>query len=253
MAVRHAIASGFGVLLALIVATSAEAASPPFELAVKRDRALGSSRGTLVFAEHGAEYRSDNKDDARHWTYEDIKQVQVLSPTRVAILTYEDRGRLRLGADRTFEFEITQGRVDPALVAFLLERISRSVVTSVFPPTVANETPVFRVPVKHQRGRRGTNGALLLYDDRLVYVTETESDARFWRLDDIASVLRVDRSRLEVVVYEGGSNNTRQFMFELKADLSEGAYDALWVRVNPPAYRLRQQQAARLAEPPKAR
>lgn len=238
-----------GIVLAMV--TIAEAAGPPFELAVKKDHLFGSSRGTLVFTVDGAEYRTSDQDDARRWTYEDIKQVQVLSPTRVAILSYEDRGRLKLGADRTFEFEIVRGGVAPDLVAFLLDRIPRPVVTSVLPPMPASGTPVFHVPVKHQRARRGSDGTLVLYDDRLVYLTEREADARYWRLADLYSVLRVDRYRLEVVAYEGGSGNTRRFVFELKADLAQSAYEALWVRVNPPTYELRREETARVTEPPR--
>lgn len=252
MIARHArhvlIASGIALLM---VAAAAQAAGPPFELTVKRDQLLGSSRGTLIFTGDGAEYRTTDKDDARRWVYEDIKQVQVLSPKRIAILTYEDRGRLKFGADRTFEFEIVQGDVAPELVAFLLDRIARPVVTSVLPPTPGVGTPVFRVPVKHQRARRGSDGTLVLYDDRLVYLTEQESDARYWRLADLYSVLRVDRYRLEIVAYEGGSGNTRRFIFELKADLPQSAYEALWVRINPPTYELRREQTARIAEPPR--
>ena len=251
MIVRHALTVLIAGGIALGMATGAEGSGPPFELAVKKDHLFGSSRGTLVFAADGAEYRTPDKDDARRWAYEDIKQVQVLSPTRVAILTYEDRGRLKFGADRTFEFEIVQGDVAPDLVAFLLDRIPRPVVTSVLPPAPAAPTPGFRVPLKYQRARRGSEGALVLYDDRLVYLTERASDARYWRLADLYSVLRVDRSRLEIVAYEGGSGNTRRFMFELKADLPQSSYEALWVRVNPPTYELRREEAARVAEPPR--
>lgn len=245
---RHVL---IAVGIALLMASPTEAAGPPFELTVRKDHFVGSSQGTLVFTEDGAEYRTTDRDDARRWTYQDIKQVQVRSPKQIAILTYEDRGRLKFGADRTFEFEIVQGDVAPELVAFLLERIRRPVVTSVLPRTTGVGTPLFRVPVKHQRARRSSEGTLVLFEDRLVYLTERDTEARYWRIADLYSVLRVDRYRLEVVVYEGGSGNTRGFIFELKEDLPAAAYEALWVRVNPPTYELRRDQAGRVVEPPR--
>lgn len=223
------------ILTALAVAAtalSADAAGPPFEFAVKKDRFFGASRGTLVFDEARVTYKTTDRKDARTWTYEQIKQVQVLSSRRVRVLTYEDQSWLTLGADRTFEFELTQGTIGSDFVAFLLERVDRPVVTAVMPPLP--DDPLFRVPVKHQRGVQGSQGTLLIYADRLVYLTEREADARHWRLRDLSSVLMLDRDRLEVRAYEGGGGQTRPFIFELQATLPAGAYDALWQQVNPP-------------------
>ena len=222
------------VVLAL-TAWAAEAAGPPFDLAVKKDQFFGASRGTLVFAEDAVEYKTNDKNDARRWTYLKIKQVQVRSPRRIDILTYEDQGRMRLGADRTFEFELTQGAIGSDLIAFLLERIERPVVTAVMPPLPSD--PLFRVPVKHQRQGRGSEGTLVLYGDRLVYLTERDDDARHWWFADIFSVLRLDRDRFEVLAYEGGGGRMRPFIFELKSDLPDGFYDALWQQVNRPTLR----------------
>ncbi len=211
---------------------SLEAAGPPFEFPVKKDRLFGASRGTLVFDQAGVAYKTTTRADARTWTYEQIKQVQVRSPRRIHLLTFEDQGWLKLGADRTFEFEVTQGTIGADFVAFLLERIDRPVVTAVMPPLPGD--PVFRVPVKHQRHRQGSDGTLLLYPDHLVYLTEREENARYWRLRDLFSVLQLDRDRLEVRAYEGGGGETRPFIFELKTDLPREFYDALWQQVNRP-------------------
>lgn len=211
-------------------AWAATPAGPPFELAVKRDHVFGASRGTLVFDATSVEYRTTDRKDARRWSYEQIKQVQVRSPRRIHFLTYEDQGWLKLGADRTFEFEVTRGSVGPDIVAFLLDRIDRAVVTAVMPP-LPDEPPLARVPVKHQRRGRGSEGALILYGDRLVYLTERDGEARHWRWGDLFSVLRLDRDRLEVRAYEGGGGKTRPFVFELQAELPPDAYDALWQRV----------------------
>ena len=102
-----------GVLAAgimLLRATWATGAGAPFELTVTKDQLIGSSRGTLRFTEEGVQYDTTEKKDARTWAYGDIKQLQVLSPTRIAVLTYEDQGRLKLGADRTFTFDVVRVR-----------------------------------------------------------------------------------------------------------------------------------------------
>lgn len=220
-------------VMVLASASWVRAAGPPFELTVKKDQLIGSSRGTLRFTEDGVHYDTTQKEDARAWPYGDIKQLQVLSPTRIDVLTYEDQGRLKLGADRRFTFDVTSGSVSPELVAFLLSRVERPFVTTVMP---ASAGPVlFRLPVKHQRSGRGSNGTLVLAEDHLAYVTEREADARYWRFSDLFAVLPLDPFRLQVLAYEGGSGRTRTFVFELKSPLSAEFYDALWSRVNPSA------------------
>jgi hypothetical protein len=243
---RQQLATSIAAIVILLAQVSwAAAADPPFEFSVKKHEFFGSSKGTLVFSQDGVEFQAADKKVARRWIYEDIKQVQILSPTRIAVLTYEDQGRLKLGADRTYRFEVTQDAVSPDLVTFLLERIPRPVVTAVVPR--AGGEPLFRAHVKHLRQGRGSEGSLLMYEDRLVYLTEREDDARFWRFGDIFSVQRLDRFRLQVMAYEGGSGKTRPFVFELKSDLPEGFYDALWARVNPPALDLQGLDGQRLA------
>lgn len=232
-------------LIMLGYASSAAAAGPPFELSVERDRLFGGSKGALVFTTDGIEYRTTKADDARRWTYDAVKQLQVLSPTRVAVLTYEDRGHLKLGADRTFHFKVVHGTVPPELVTFLLERTERPVVTAVMPEYSGE--PLFRVRVKHQQHGRGSEGTLALYEKQLLYLTERDDASRFWRFGDIANVLRLDRFRLQVTAYEGGSGETRTFVFELKSDLTDGFYDALWTRVNPAGLDLARPAIANLA------
>jgi hypothetical protein len=221
------------VLVVLVPASAAVAAGPPFELVVKRGHFIGSSRGTLRFTEDRVEYDSTEKKDARTWAYGDIKQLQVLSPTRIAVLTYEDQGRLRLGADRTFSFDVVEGSVSPDVVAFLLSRVARPFVTAVMPPNAGSA--LFRLPVKHQRAGRGSEGTLVLGEDHVAYLTERETEARYWRFTDVFAVLPLDPFRLQVQAYEGGSGSTRTFVFELKSALPAEFYDALWARVNPSA------------------
>ena len=207
------------VFVSLAWGSSAAAAGPPFALLVKRDGLFGGSRGMLVFARNRIEYQTTDKDDARRWAYDQVQQLQILSPTRIVVLTYEDQGFPKLGADRKFDFKVTDGAVSADLVRFLLDRVDRPIVTAVMPPFRGER--LFTALVKHQRQGRGTEGVLVMYDKQLLYLTEQEADSRYWRFGDIYSVQKLDRYRLQLTVYEGGSGETRSFVFELKSDQPE--------------------------------
>ena len=230
--------ASIAVAVVSVSVPAAAAAQPPFELAARQDRFLGSTAGTLVIGDGGIEFRTPDRKKARQWDYEALKQVRILSPTRVTLETYEDRGRLRFGADRAYSFEVP-GSVPDAVVAFLLEHLDRPMVTAVMPPLPA--TALFRVAVKNASARKGSDGTLLLYDTGIAYVTERKDQARFWRFRDVYGVLALDRYRLQVLAYEGGSGETRSFSFELKTDLPPGMYDAIWQRVNSPISRNHEQ------------
>ncbi len=232
------------------VATSwtAHAAGPPYEVAVKRARLFGGSRGRLVFSEQTIEYRTADQDEVRQWSYLDLKQVRVVSPTHIALATYEDQDFLKLGADRTYHFDVTEGAIGSDLVELLLARVDRPIVTAVLPALPA--APRFRVPVKYQRFGKGSEGTLLLYDGGLAYVTERERDARYWRFRDLYAVLPLDRYRLEIRTYEGDrGGETRPFTFELKGDLSAQAYDAFWQAINRPVPHQRIEQPGQAVVP----
>jgi hypothetical protein len=220
-------------VVAICWAAVAEAAEPPFELAARKPHVFGSSRGTLVFGDEGVEYKTAHAKDARRWSYDEIQQVQILSPRRVVLQTYEDHGWTRLWSSRTFDFQIEKGAVTPDLATFLIGRISRPVLTAVLPPLAG--TPGFRVLVKHVRERRGSEGELLLYRDALVYSSPQSGASRYWRFGDLVSVLPLDRYRIEVTAYEIGAGDTRSFVFQLKRDPPPGFADALWAAVNPAA------------------
>lgn len=221
------------VTLAFTASWAAASDGPPYALSVKRSHIVGSSSGTLRVTADGIEYETAAKDEARRWSYAEIKQLQIPTSKRVVVLTYEDQGRLRFGADRRFDFAVRDGTVSPDLVAFILSHTDRSIVTAVLPPLP--NAPSFRVPVKHERQGRGSDGALLMYDDALVYRTEHQAESRYWRFSDLFAVLPLDRDRLQILAYEGGAGELRPFTFQLKADLSERFVRALWDRVNPPA------------------
>jgi hypothetical protein len=215
--------------IALTLPASGSQPVAPFELLVKG----GGSRGTLVFDTNGVSYKAENPTKSRQWSYHELKQIRVVSPRELAFDTFEDGRRWRFGADRTIDFDVSQGAIDGRLMAFLLEHVERPV-TSVVLPTGLGE-PRSRVSVKHLRRNRGTHGTLGIYASGLSYETEGEADSRYWRFSDIESVLRISPFRLLVNVYERGS--VRTLAFELKSPLPRPSFDYLWQQVNLPTDR----------------
>lgn len=230
MRVRKGLWCGAGVLasLGLTAAAVVAAEGPPFELAVRLDRTFGSTPGTLTFGADRVEFKAARAGAPRTWRYEDLREIQVRTARRIDLLTYEDQGRLKLGADRRYEFRLATGEVPPDLVAFLLEKVERPLVVAVIPPLCCS--PTLQVTVKHERQGQGSEGVLALGHGALIYDTRKEGEARYWRFTDLESVLPLDRYRLQVTARENGG--LRLFVFQLKRELPEGFYDALWAEVN---------------------
>lgn len=228
--------TSFAAVLAflLTLAGPAGVSGPPFELAVRQDHFFGSTRGTLVVGPGGIEFKTTNPKESHRWEYRALRQVRVLSTTRIVVDTYEEPGGLRLGADRSYAFKVTAGAIPADLVEFLLGRLERPTVTAVMPPLPS--TALFEVPV-HARAGRGSDGRLVLYDDGVAYLTERDGEARYWRFRDVFAVLKLDRYRVQVLAYEGGPGETRPFTFELTSELPQAMYDAIWQRVNDPGRR----------------
>ena len=222
---RHALS-----VVAVLVVGGSTAAGQPFELSVEKNQLIGASTGTLTFDVDTVEYATTEEDDARRWTYQDIKQIQVRSPTTVSIKTYEDQGWTRLGADRTFEFKLTGGNVPPALASFLAGRVAKPLVLAVPPP--ATDDALFRLPAKLRRTLKGSEGVLAVHADHVAYETDDDDEhGRYWRDIDLYAVFQPDRYRLTLEVYEGGGDDTRAFSFDLKTELPPGLMEALWKRV----------------------
>ena len=216
-------------LLVIALTGATRAAGPPFELSVRRDRLLGDTVGTLVVTDQGVEFRAANPKMSRQWDFAAVKQFRIV-PGAITVETYDDGEPIVLGRDRAWLFKVTT-EIPRELVAYLLGRVDRPIATAVMPPLP--ETPLGAALVKSDRTSRGSDGTLTLYDTGLAYITAREGQARFWRFQDIFAVLMLDRYRLQILAYEGGSGDTRPFTFELKQPLPPGMYDALWQRVNP--------------------
>jgi hypothetical protein len=202
-------------------------------LGVEHQHALKKCKGELVFKDDKVEYVTANKKHARVWKYQDIQQLGLLDPKVISVLTYEDQ-KYKFGKDRGFRFQVTKGEVSPALWTFLQARLTKPLVSAVFPQDIA---PKYQIPVKHQRGLSGTQGVLEISDLYIAYKTDAKKDSRIWRYEDISSIGTTGPYQLRLTSMdrvEGEYGGERNFVFDLKEKLNQEACDFIWWKLNGP-------------------
>lgn len=82
---------------------------------------------------------------------------------------------------------------------------------------------------------RGSEGALLVGADRIVYRTSRQGDSRTWRYSDIENISTSGPFQLTITTFERDKfhyGNYKGFNFQLKEALDEARYDELWRRLN---------------------
>src|SRR5262249_22143613 len=113
-----------------------------YEFAVEHEHTLRNCHVTLTIAPDKIEYKTAHKADSRRWSYAELKQIKIESPTRIELVGYEDQKRM-LGGDRIFKFKVLEGEISPETSAMLMEKAARPLVTSVSPAT--GGTPAFEI------------------------------------------------------------------------------------------------------------
>ncbi|MBI4443321.1 MAG: hypothetical protein HY649_08105 [Acidobacteria bacterium] len=207
------------------------AAAEQMVLKVRHDHAFGSCRGDLVLDEDGVRYQTDHTKDARNWRYQDIQQFQVEDGTRLKIYTYEDR-KWRLGADKTFAFEVEDREITAEQVyEFLQARTERPIAAWLVPSEIG--TVLFEFAVKHLGS--GSQGQIKFTDQQVVFETEKKEASRTWRYEDLESISSAGIYDLALATYEQhrfGYASRRVYNFQLKRALPADIYDTLWRFVN---------------------
>lgn len=227
---RYIILASVIAIHALTAMGADQSAGPAFTLKVRHEHLRGHCEGDLVLFADRIEYRTANKKDARVWPYKEIQVLEIPSPSRMRVYTYEDRPRL-MGYDKKFTFEVAGGEVGQAISDYLRDRIGKPFVTSY---TAENASPEAAVPVKHLHRFGGCQGTLKVFADHLVFDADKKEDSRSWRWSDIRGISRLDEFRLEVLTYEPELGSPgRSYEFVLKERLDEATYDSIWRRVYP--------------------
>jgi hypothetical protein len=185
--------------------------------------------GTLSFDERGVSFHGA-KQHSFTWTYRDIQQLRI-APTRVRILTYKDNP-WKLGAESEYTFTAHSGRPFVEAYQLLKNQLDQRLVADLPDQDVK---PLWEIPVKHLERFRGTQGVLVIGEDRIVYRCDKADDARTWRFEDIDSVSSSGPFQLTLTTFERAMSHygsLKAFNFQLKQPLDEANYNALWRRLN---------------------
>ena len=222
---RFKFVSGFVMCLVLTGGAQAES----FDFRVKHDHTLGSCEGKLVASDKEIRYEATNGKHSRTWAYIDIQKVDVVSPTRLALKTFESQSWKQLERDKAFDFSLLEGKLTPEHQEFLRAKLSRPIVAR-----LVEEGAQSSAPVRHRHRLGGCEGRLSAEGERLIYSTDHASDNRVWKLREIETIGSLDPYHLRVTAY----NET--FTFDLKSPLDPRLYDSLWKKI----YRFENAQAS---------
>ena len=194
----------------------------PMEFRVKHDHSLGSCEGKLVLTDRDLRYEASNGKHSRSWAYIDIQKLDVASPMRLVLKTFESHSWKKLESDKVFEFSLLNAKLGPEQQEFLREKLKRPMVARLAEKS-DQEFDILLVRHRHRLG--GCEGQLSVEEDRLIYLTDHAKDNRVWKLRDIETLGAPDPSHLRVTTY----NET--FTFDLKSPLDPKVYDSIWRKV----------------------
>jgi hypothetical protein len=226
---KHTVLRSVGVAAVLVLLFGgATALAEEFTFSVEHNHLVGSCKGDLIIGADAVEYRTSHKKHARKWTYADIKMINLDSPTKLEVLSYESR-LMKMGGDRTFQFKVVKGEVPKEASDFLLSRVSRPLATSF---VKSEEKGQFEILARHRHRLGDCEGTIKILANRVVYESARPENSRLWRWSDIQGISRTGPYQFSITSYEpklGGP--TKTYNFDLKERMSDAAYDYLWTRI----------------------
>ncbi len=202
----------------------------PFTFEVRHQHLRGGATGVLRIGEESIAFE-ESKDGkhSREWKYADIQQLS-LSPAELRILTYEDR-KWQFGRDRDYVFDrLPEGLVKQVCPLFQRALGQRFIAELADPDMRA----AWQMPAKLRHGLRGSEGTLLIGEDRIVYQSKTAGESRVWRFDDIDNIATAGLFDLSITTLERSPwrhAGPTEFRFQLKQPLGEDRYNELWRRI----------------------
>jgi hypothetical protein len=202
-----------------------------YSFKVRHQHVKGNCAGDLIVNESGIQYQTANAKDGRHWTFDDIQEIQFINQRQLNVLTYED-SRRRIGGDRTFKFEFQDSTIPADLAAFITAHFSKPVSNRLTP---TNQAGRFEILVKHLHRLGGCPGKLVFRDDGITFVSDKPGESRQWRYSDVQSIASSGPYELRLGTYEHGPaqyGDTKEFRFQLKEKLDAAAYQFAWLRIN---------------------
>lgn len=217
----------------VIVLCGYAAAAPQVTIPVRHPHLRKGGTGEFRIGESSISFREAGKKQkhSREWAYDDIQQLYV-GPNSLRILTYEDV-RWKLGSDREYEFDqLPEGAAQRVLTAVRGRIDERRLVAALPDPGIE---PIWQVKAKLLEGRNGSEGMVLVGEDSIVYKSEERNASRTWHFTQIENVSSSGPFDLTITAFERDDSlfsGRRDFRFQLKTELTEDRYNALWRRLN---------------------
>ncbi len=214
-----------------VLATAALSAQDQYEFQVRHRHWRKGGQGVLRIDPQGLSFEeARKKEHSWKWEWTDIQQL-TLAPTKLSVLTYND-SKWRLGVDREYEFLLTSGNGFDRLYPFLRDRLDRRFVAVLPDDTVK---PLWQMPVKLLGRLWGSQGAVIVGEDRIVYKTDQSGQFRAWRYSDIENISSSGPFQLTLTTFERAKSHYgsfKGFNFQLKEPIDENRYNELWRRLN---------------------
>jgi hypothetical protein len=177
---------------------------------------LEGSPGTLTLSKDGLVF-DPTKGSTLHWPFLEIQTFDLLSPHRLVITGYENRGWHEHG-ERKYRFDLSVA-MPPDIAAELAHRVAKPARNADPNPAA---TSFATIPARHRTLAGGTNGALHFGPHGIDYLTTNGQGGRSWRWSDIQTLAEPDPFQLRVNSYR------ETFTFELKQPMSRELFDRLW-------------------------
>jgi hypothetical protein len=227
------IEKAIGACVIALLMLGATAAAEQNTIAVRHKHVRKGGAGQLHVRDSSLSFQEAGKKQShsREWTFEDIQQLYI-APNIIRVLTYEDVS-WKLGKDREYEFDHLPEGAAQRVLSDLRGRIDdRRVVVAI--PDLSLK-PLWQVKAKLVEGRGGSEGVVLVGQDSIVYNSAERGASRTWRFRQIDNISSSGPFDLTITTFERSGSRfagRRDFRFQLKAELSEERYTALWRGLN---------------------
>ncbi len=205
-------------LIVLSVSLAISAGNDSFDLKVARVRTLRDQPGDLHIDARGLTFRSIDGKTNIMIAMEDLREADVANSHALHFQTYEVE-KWKPVERREYTFRAQPDAPIEELAKFLTAHVHRPVVGH-YP-----EGSQFQVAAFHRRTLGGTNGMLEIGQDSIQFVSEKPADSRTWLYRDIETIGRPDSFRFRV------TTKRETYVFELKTELSEAAYQLAWSNI----------------------
>ena len=216
---------------AILIFSTAPAFAQPFIYQVRHQHRRGGAIGTLHITLDSISFDETGKkqEHSHEWKYTDIQQLS-LSATSLRILTYQDQ-KWQLGRDRDYIFDQLPEGLSKTLYPMFATKLDQRFIAALADPAVR---PQWQMGAKLRHGLDGSEGALLVGDERIVYQTETAGESRTWRLLDIENISMSGPFDFSITTQERSEFRhaaPTEFRFQLKEPLAENRYNELWRKI----------------------